>query len=120
MTFGDIIADCFRYLNINDIEQIKRMKICEYRALLRGYHKRYVDEMERLHLLAWQSNLAGQFKNNGSPVFPTFDKFFNRADWTGENEVQRNPEAMERWNESIKNAEDILNARLGGSSFEGQ
>lgn len=86
------------------------MKICEYRSLMKGHHNKFVDEMERLHMLAWQTNLAGQSKKDGSPLFARFDKFFKREDWLVEDDVnQRNPEQIERWDESIKKAEELLN-----------
>lgn len=66
--------------------------------------------MEQLHMLAWQTNLAGQYKKDGSPLFPRFDKFFKREDWLVQDDVkQRNPQAIERWNQSIIRAEKLLN-----------
>lgn len=47
------MSNCFRYLNINDIDKINRLTIAEYQMLMNGAVLKSIDKQEELFLLAW-------------------------------------------------------------------
>ena len=75
-----MFENCVRYLGIVDVEQIYRMSITEYEALMKAYRLRDVDMQLQLHELAWLSVTAGAQKERGKklvPVYKRFEDFFN-------------------------------------------
>lgn len=70
--------NCFRYLNINDIDKINRLTIAEYQMLMNGAVLKSIDKQEELFLLAWAIRQAKAKKKSGRYFYRTFNQFFNR------------------------------------------
>lgn len=70
--------NCFRYLNINDIDKINRLTIAEYQMLMNGAVLKSIDKQEELFLLAWAIRQAKAKKKSGRYFYRTFKQFFNR------------------------------------------
>lgn len=72
------MSNCFRYLNINDIDKINRLTIAEYQMLMNGAVLKSIDKQEELFLLAWAIRQAKAKKKSGRYFYRTFKQFFNR------------------------------------------
>ena len=78
ITYEKIVENCFRYLDINDIDKINRLTINEYKYLMSGAKYKLVDQQEQIFLLAWAIRQAKSRKKSGRYFYRTFNQFFNR------------------------------------------
>ena len=65
-----------------DFSVIDRMTFAEYALLMEGSRLRNIDELERIHLLAFKMQLVKNTKKVGDkqvPEFKTFTDFFDKA-----------------------------------------
>lgn len=81
ITYEDVVTNILRYTNIIDFTQIDRMTICQYSLLMEATRLKQLDEVERLHLLAFKIQVAKNTKKVGGkivPAFSSFEDFFDR------------------------------------------
>lgn len=81
VTYEDVVTNILRYTNITDFKQIDRMTIYQYSLLMEATRLKQLDEVERLHLLAFKIQVAKNTKKVGDkiiPAFSSFEDFFDR------------------------------------------
>lgn len=81
ITYEDVVIRLVRYANITDFSVIDRMTIVQYSLIMEGVNLRRIDELEKLHLLAYKNQLVKNTKKVGDkvvPEFKTFEDFFDR------------------------------------------
>lgn len=69
--------NCLRFLDFTDFKEIDRLTIPEYQLRMKAFRLNQVDELHKIHQLAWAINMAKQRKKNGRPVYRRFEQFFN-------------------------------------------
>ena len=81
ITYEDVVVRLVRYANITDFSVIDHMTIVQYSLIMDGVNLRRIDELEKLHLLAYKNQLVKNTKKVGDkvvPEFKTFEDFFDR------------------------------------------
>lgn len=77
-----------RCFGIQDLSVFERMTIREYSIRSIAYQLRKLDQEELIHELAWVNQKVQSTKQQGKkqvPVYPTFNKFFDKRKF--ENEI---------------------------------
>lgn len=77
-----MILNCFRYLNVPSLYDVKVMSLYEYEARMYAYNLQQLDNEEDLHLQAWLIQSAQATKKKGKygeeSVYEDFKAFFDK------------------------------------------
>lgn len=76
LTYGDVIASCFRFLGINDLEAILDMTPSDYSHLMTGYRLQRLDNIQSELEIELLRNKLSATDKKGKPMY-TFKKVFN-------------------------------------------
>lgn len=81
ITYEKLAINIIRYLDIHDFSVIDRMTIKEYSMLMEGQRLRSIDELEKIHLLAYKMQVVKNKKKQGDKfvsAYPAFVDFFDK------------------------------------------
>lgn len=87
----------------------------EFKAFQKGAIEKRIDELENLHLLAFQTALAGAHDKNGKPLYKDFNAMFDRKKHEDamlggfQKKGRVSEETIDNFKRSKEHAENLLN-----------